>query len=65
MLQVMDGYATRRRFLMNVGVEEGALLRSLMESSEAKNVLELGAYCGHSAVLMGELLKERNEWSPH
>lgn len=59
-IEVMDAYATKRRFLMNVGVEKGALLRELMISSEAKNVLELGAYCGYSAVLMGESLKEQN-----
>jgi len=58
-LRVMDEFAQSRRFLMNVGEEKGALLKRTLKNSSAKRVLEMGAYCGYSAVLMGAELKER------
>jgi len=57
-LRVMDEFALSRRFLMNVGEEKGALLRRTLKNSRASRVLEMGAYCGYSAVLMGEELQK-------
>lgn len=56
-LAAMDTFARKRRFLMNVGEEKGAILDNTLRSSQAKHVLELGAYCGYSAVLIGKHLK--------
>ena len=58
-LRVMDEFAQSNRFLMNVGEEKGALLRRTLKDSNAKRVLEMGAYCGYSAVLMGSELQDR------
>jgi len=57
-LAVMDQFAKRKRFLMNVGIEKGELLRGSVADSGARRVLELGAYCGYSAVLIGAVLRE-------
>ena len=57
-LRVMDTYAEKHRFLMNVGVEKGEVLERTLREVKATRALELGAYCGYSAVLMGRLLKE-------
>jgi len=56
-LRVMDAYAKEQRFLMNVGVEKGEVLEAALREVSAVRALELGAYCGYSAVLMGRLLK--------
>ena len=53
----MDAFAKERRFLMNVGAEKGDILVDQLVSVRANRVLELGAYCGYSAVLMGARLK--------
>ena len=58
-LKAMDAFATSNRFLMNVGVEKGEVLKHVLETSKTTRALELGAYCGYSSVLMGEVLKER------
>ncbi len=55
-LAVMDTYAENHRFLMNVGVEKGEVLARTLEATGASRVLELGAYCGYSAVLIGRHL---------
>ncbi|MGI9294803.1 MAG: O-methyltransferase [Pseudomonadales bacterium] len=55
-LQAMDEFARKRRFLMNIGDEKGLILIQALKDSAAKQVLELGAYCGYSAVLMAQQL---------
>ncbi|HCH66349.1 MAG: SAM-dependent methyltransferase [Deltaproteobacteria bacterium] len=57
-LRTMDEYAKKHRFLMNVGVEKGEVLERTLREVGAVRALELGAYCGYSAVLMGRRLKE-------
>ena len=51
-LEAIDTFSYKRRFLMNVGDEKGAILVNALKDAEATRVLELGAYCGYSAVLM-------------
>ena len=58
-LKSMDEFAQANRFLMNVGDEKGDILKDAMDKTQATRVLELGAYCGYSAVLMGKDLKTR------
>ncbi len=55
-IQAIDTFSYRNRFLMNVGDEKGAILMNELRAAKATNVLELGAYCGYSAVLMGKEL---------
>lgn len=57
-LRAMDTYAKKHRFLMNVGIEKGEVLEQTLRDVRAVRALELGAYCGYSAVLMGRLLRE-------
>ena len=53
-LTAMDDFAQANRFLMNVGVEKGEILKDALQQTKALRVLELGASCGYSAVLMGK-----------
>ena len=57
-LQVMDQFARDQRFLMNVGVEKGVVLRQAVVRRAPRRALELGAYCGYSAVLIGAELRK-------
>ncbi len=52
-LAAMDEYASKHRFLMNVGEEKGKVLVSALAGDGPVRCLELGAYCGYSAVLVG------------
>ena len=61
-LKTMDEFAKRKRFLMNVGDVKGTLL-----TNEIKNlgsnliILELGCFCGYSAILMAKNLSEQGK----
>jgi len=55
-LEAMDEFARSQRFLMNVGDVKGRILVEQLNQSSAGNVLELGTYCGYSAILMGQHL---------
>ncbi len=57
-LAAMDDFARSQRFLMNVGDVKGRILVEQLQQSGAGNVLELGTYCGYSAILMGQHLKD-------
>jgi catechol O-methyltransferase len=52
-LLALDRYATEVRFLMSVGPEKGPLLGEVAQQLPANpRILELGAYCGYSSILM-------------
>lgn len=52
-LQTLDTFARTRRWLMSVGPEKGPLIQELTGRLPANpRVLELGAYCGYSAVML-------------
>jgi catechol O-methyltransferase len=57
-LDVIDDYAMggsldNKRFLMNVGPEKGKILEENIKKHNPKKILELGAFLGYSAVLIG------------
>ena len=56
-LATMDRYALEVRFLMNLGPEKGPLVQEVFADlpSQAR-VLELGAFCGYSAILFANVL---------
>ncbi len=58
LLAAMDRFARDQRFLMNVGDVKGRILLDQLRASGAGNVLELGTYCGYSAILMASQLKD-------
>ena len=56
-LSVMDQFALKERFLMNVGDVKGKLLvDEINKLGTNLNILELGCFCGYSAILMAKNL---------
>ena len=56
-LAELDRFGREQRFLMNVGDEKGLVLDDLVRSVGAgARILELGCYCGYSAIRMARLL---------
>lgn len=56
-LQTLDRFAREVRFLMSVGPDKGPLIAELVAKMPSNaRVLELGAYCGYSAVMMADAL---------
>ncbi|MBW2245085.1 MAG: class I SAM-dependent methyltransferase, partial [Deltaproteobacteria bacterium] len=52
-LRTLDRFAREIRFLMNVGPEKGPLLFELLDQlPRPARVLELGAFCGYSAIMI-------------
>ena len=49
-LTAIDTFATEKSILINVGVEKGALLDAAVRRADPNLVLELGTYCGYSAL---------------
>ena len=51
-LKVIDEFAYNQSFLINVGDEKGLILDSAVATAKPARVLELGTYCGYSALRM-------------
>ena len=49
-IRVIDRFAYEKSILINVGDEKGALLDAAIERAKPKLLLELGTYCGYSAL---------------
>jgi catechol O-methyltransferase len=49
-IRVIDKFAYEESFLINVGDEKGALLDAAVARAKPKKLLELGTYCGYSAL---------------
>ena len=58
-LAALDAFAREEQFLMNVGDEKGAILSDLLVVNDVTRVLELGAYCGYSAVMIASKIAAR------
>ncbi|EGV20371.1 O-methyltransferase [Thiocapsa marina] len=57
-LRALDRFAREQRFMMNLGNGKGCILDELVAGlPSSARVLELGAYCGYSAVRMARLLR--------
>lgn len=56
-LRTIDRFAREERWLMNVGPEKGPLIEEMATRlpSQAR-VLELGAYCGYSSIMIAKAL---------
>tara|TARA_A100001035_G_scaffold143738_1_gene113069 strand:- start:121 stop:867 length:747 start_codon:yes stop_codon:yes gene_type:complete len=56
-LEAMDNFAKNRRFLMNIGDIKGSLLANQLKKIGSDiTILELGCFCGYSAILMAKNL---------
>lgn len=54
-LKAMDNFARKKRFLMNIGDEKGYLLtKEIKKFDKDILILELGCFCGYSAILMAK-----------
>ena len=59
-LRTLDEFAAKRRWLMSVGPEKGPLMAELAgRLPQGPRVLELGAYCGYSSILLAQSLGEK------
>ena len=59
-LKIIDDYAYKKTFLMNIGDQKGEILEEAIRDSQATNILELGVYLGYSTL---RILKNLNEVS--
>src|SRR5262245_25832754 len=51
-IRVIDEYGYGKSFLINVGDEKGRILDAAVAEAKPARVLELGTYCGYSALRM-------------
>jgi catechol O-methyltransferase len=51
-IRVIDEYCYQESFLINVGDEKGLILDAAVACAKPKCILELGTYCGYSALRM-------------
>jgi catechol O-methyltransferase len=51
-IRIIDEYSYNKSFLINVGDEKGRILDDALRRASAHRVLELGTYCGYSALRM-------------
>jgi catechol O-methyltransferase len=59
LLDALDDFGRNRRFLMNVGDRKGPMLAAMVRGlPPGARVLELGAFVGYSAVLIGSALPQ-------
>ncbi|XP_062446565.1 catechol O-methyltransferase isoform X1 [Rhea pennata] len=56
-VDTIDKYCSQKEWAMNVGNEKGLILDKIVEEIKPSTVLELGTYCGYSAVRIARLLK--------
>ena len=57
-IRAIDDFAYRRSFLINIGDEKGRILDSAVQRTKPRRLLELGTYCGYSALRMARLMPE-------
>ncbi len=55
-IRVVDEFCYTRSFMINVGDEKGELLDAAVRRVQPRLVLELGTYCGYSALRMARAL---------
>tara|TARA_B100001559_G_scaffold70346_1_gene57430 strand:+ start:7850 stop:8614 length:765 start_codon:yes stop_codon:yes gene_type:complete len=60
-LKIIDDYAYKKTFLMNIGEEKGLLLENAINESKAKNILELGVYLGYSTIRILKNLDDNSQ----
>ncbi len=57
-IRVVDDFAYHRSFLINVGDEKGEILDAAIRRTEPRQLLELGTYCGYSALRSARVMPE-------
>jgi catechol O-methyltransferase len=62
-IRVIDEYAYNESFLINVGDEKGEILDEAVRRADPARILELGTYCGYSALRMASVAPTANIFS--
>jgi catechol O-methyltransferase len=57
-IRVIDRFCYERSFMINVGDEKGEILDRAVERTRPRRLLELGTYCGYSALRMSRVMPE-------
>jgi catechol O-methyltransferase len=57
-IRVIDDFAYHRSFLINVGDEKGEILDAAIRRTRPRQLLELGTYCGYSALRCARVMPE-------
>ena len=57
-IRVIDEFCYRRSFMINVGDEKGELLDAAVRKAAPRRALELGTYCGYSALRIVRAMPE-------
>jgi catechol O-methyltransferase len=57
-IRAIDRFAYEKAFLINVGDEKGQILDAAVRRARPKRILELGTYCGYSALRMAAAAPE-------
>ncbi len=57
-IRVIDAFCYERSFMINVGDEKGELLDAALRRAGPGLILELGTYCGYSALRMARAMPE-------
>jgi catechol O-methyltransferase len=55
-IHVIDDFCYRQSFMMNVGDEKGEILDRAVRRARPRRLLELGTYCGYSALRMARVM---------
>lgn len=62
-IRAIDEFAYNTSFLINVGDEKGRILDGAVQRARPKRILELGTYCGYSALRMAQAAPEAHIYS--
>ena len=57
-IAAVDDFCYRQSFMINVGDEKGALLDAAIQRAAPRRLLELGTYCGYSALRTARAMPE-------
>jgi catechol O-methyltransferase len=57
-IRVIDEFCYRHSVMMNVGDEKGEILDGAVRRAQPRRLLELGTYCGYSALRMARVMSE-------
>ena len=57
-LQAVDEYGRKKKYLMNVGDDKGKIVTRLIAEIKPQTMLELGGYVGYSALLFGDAVRK-------
>lgn len=58
LLEAIDEYGKTKKYLMNVGEFKAKIVAELIKEVKPKVMVELGGYCGYSAIAFGAALRE-------